>query len=219
MGLWAKLRALAITTVLFFATVEALPVPSLKHKHMRYQMAGEELDRWTLLLHGVGIEISKDELVDRVVDASRRTLKARWRVIRPWRKLSKRFKLGQAWGMFAFTDNHPGRLIVEGSQDGEAWEPVFSAPQSDNSALSAAIQNRRMRGIWDDAGDRPNPGALYRRWVDWVASRVFAVHPEFVQVRVRFERIDVWPPGHRKRKTAPSASRSRHVQTRARAAL
>jgi hypothetical protein len=53
------------------------------------------------------------------------------------------------------------------------------------------VFNRRMRGVWDDAGDRPNPGRLYSRWVTWVAKEVFEIRPDIDVVRVRFDRLSV----------------------------
>ncbi len=198
-NMWPRIRGVLITLVLFFATIEALPVPSLKRRHLKYAMAQEELQRWTGILDRFGVEVTDKELAEHVLTASKRSLGFRWKIIGPYRKLERKFKMGQAWGMFAFTDNRPGRLIVEVSSDGEHWVDVIRAPDSDGSRLASAVTNRRMRGVWDDAGDRPRPGGVYRRWVDWLARRLFAERPEVNHVRVRFEQISVWPPGHKKR--------------------
>ena len=199
MPIWPRIRAGLIAVVLLMSTLEAVPMPSMKRRHLRRQMAGEELTRWSRILDSVGIEATESEIVDFGVAVSQRAQGSRWKVIRPWRLLERKLKMGQAWGMFAYTDNHPGRLIVEGSVDGKAWETLFRAPQSDRSRLTRTLQNRRVRGIYDDAGDRPNPGKLYGRWVDWLARRIFAERPALNHLRVRFDRMDVWPPGHPER--------------------
>jgi len=199
--------------VLFFATVEAVPVPSLKKHHLRRQVAGEEIARWTGILNGAGLDVTEDDVVAFVMSASKKAVRTRWRIVRPFRRLERRLKMGQAWGLFSYTDNHPGRLIVEGSVDGSRWTVLYPDPQHNDPRLAATLVHRRIRGIWDDAGDRPHPGGLYRRWVDWLGRRVFAEYPELSQVRVHFEQLTVRPPGSSKRVGAP---KSMHMEVRSR---
>jgi hypothetical protein len=189
--MWPKVRGTLIALILLCCVVEAVPIPALRERHLNRSLAREEADRWVGVLEGLGVHMSSDELLGQVLTVSKEARAARAVVLGPWRAFSRQFKLAQAWGLFAFTDPHPGRLVLEGRAKGGEWTLLFKAPSTGDERLGRVLFNRRMRGVWDDAGDRPKPGRLYDRWVTWVAKDVFEHRPDVDVVRVRFDRLSV----------------------------
>jgi hypothetical protein len=208
---WPAIRAALIALVLCLVTIEALPLPMLSKRHMRRTVAVEEVDRWVGIMGSLGIETTRDALVDRTIALSKRSLAIRRQIIRPFRRLERIFGAGQAWGLFTFADPYPGRLVIEATRGGNAWFPLYRDPFSDGSRLAQTVRHRRVRGVWDDAGDRPNPGKLYDRFVTWLSKRIFAEDPSIQAVRVRLDRVTVRTPNQPE---AKGPDKPRHIRQR-----
>ena len=193
--MWPTVRACIIGVVLLFCAVEALPLPTLKKRHMNRQIALDEADRWVSLLQSVGVDTDRKTLVNEVLSASRVTGAIRNRVIRPWLYFSRSFGLAQRWALFTFTDPNPGRLVITARKTDGKWYTLYRAPETDTTEWATMLQYRRVRGLWDDGGDRPYPGKLYDRWVTWLGARIFENHSEIDAIRVRFDRLTIQPPG------------------------
>ena len=189
--MWPRVRGTLIALILLCCVVEAIPVPALRERHLNRSLARDEADRWVGVLDSFGVQVTSDELLDQALKVSKEARATRAIVLGPWRAFSKQLKLAQAWGLFAYTDPHPGRLVLEGRPKGGDWTLLFRAPNTGDERIGQVVFNRRMRGVWDDAGDRPKPGRLYNRWVTWVAKDVFDHRPDIDIVRVRFDRLSV----------------------------
>jgi len=213
---WPALRAVLITLVLFFTGVEALPLPMLSKRHMNRAMAKEEVDRWVEILGAAGIDTTRAELVQSTIATSRRSVAFRRRLTAPFREVEKIFGGGQAWGLFTFADPYPGRLVIEATRGGNAWFPLYRDPISDGSRLARTVRHRRIRGVWDDAGDRPHPGKIYNRFVTWLARRIFTDHPDIEEIRVRLDEVTVRTPSQPK---ARRPDKPRHIRERRRGEL
>ena len=188
------MRAALITLVLGGQLADAVPLPTLSKRDLRHPVAQQEVARWTQRLNDWGVEISRAELIDHGLAVGNSANGFRKAVLRPWYPLRRATGTGQSWGLFAFPEPHAGRLVVRGrALDGD-WEALFSAPDGDGR-LGERLRFRRVRGIYDDAGDRPKPNALWRRFSRWVAGEVFAERPDLDEVEVRIDLIHVVPPG------------------------
>ncbi|MGB0640493.1 MAG: hypothetical protein ACPGTU_14240 [Myxococcota bacterium] len=214
LSVWAKIRAGLIAAVLMFCALEAMPLPTLKKRHLNREVAKDETAHWVSLLDKVGIETNSDDLITFVMKLSKASGKKRSQVVRPWRRLERKLALGQNWGLFTYADPYAGRLVIEGSRGGNAWETLYSAPHDDGSELAELLHYRRVRAIWDDAGDRPHPGKFYNRWVTWIAGWVFENNPEVNVVRVRFDQVHIRPPKKRKSKARQKPEKPMHVRER-----
>jgi len=210
---WPGTRAFLVTVVLFFWMAEALPLPMLSRRHMNRDMAREEVQRWVAIMSDLGIQTTEKQVVNQTIAISRRSLRFRRRLVAPFRRVERIFGTGQAWGLFTYPDPYPGRLVVEGTSGGNAWTVLYRDPDSDGGYLARTVRYRRIRGIWDDAGDRPKPGKLYNRWVTWLARRVFADHPDLQKVRVRLDRVTVRTPDQ---PPVTGPDQPRHVRERER---
>jgi len=187
-------RAGLISIVLFAQLADALPLPTLSKRDLRHPVAQQEVKRWTRRLNDWGVEITRAEVIERGLAMGNGANGFRKAVLRPWYPLRRVTGTGQSWGLFAFPEPHAGRLVVRGRAVDGDWETLFSAPDGDGR-LGERLRFRRVRGIYDDAGDRPKPGTLWRRFSRWVATEVFAERPDLDEVEVRIDLIHVLPPG------------------------
>ncbi|MCK6502339.1 hypothetical protein L6R53_02895 [Myxococcota bacterium] len=215
---WPVLRALLIALVLLVHGTKALPWPDVRERDLSYGVAQDELERWAGVLGGVGIPLSAAQLSERVLDLGRASAAAQRALHGPFRPLLRLTGTGQAWGLFAYPDPYAGRLVVSSRQvqdDGQPgpWQERYRAPGQGDPWLVARLENRRIRGVYDDNGDRPKPGGFYDPFCDWVAVEIMAREPAVVEVEVRLDLVTNRVPGDR-RPAVPD--KRRHVRTRSR---
>jgi hypothetical protein len=213
-GAWPALRAALIALVLVVSWVDAMPLPELSASDLRYEMAGDEIRAWQGVLARVGIVVSEGELAEAGLAIGARSTAFRRGILRPFRPFFRVTGVGQAWGLFAYPDPHAGRLVVEGRAGEEEWQPLYVAPGADEP-LEAVLECRRVRGVYDDVGDRPRPGAAWLRFADWIAALAFARYPELDEVRVRLPYKHIVVPGRESDKKRPEVP-LRHSQVRKR---
>ncbi|MFT4979658.1 MAG: hypothetical protein ACI8S6_005570 [Myxococcota bacterium] len=191
---WAAVRALLITAVLLSQTLEAMPMPTLRESHLRRGVGQQELARWHGLLQRAGLDVTEDELADFGLSLGERASTLKRRLREPADPLRQLLGFEQDWGMFAIVTPFPGRLLIERREADGAWQPVFRAPGEGEGALARKLRYRRMRAVYDSAGDRPHPGKLYDRFSAWAAAEVFDAHPDTEAVRVQLLRMTVRLP-------------------------
>lgn len=218
---WPVLRAVLIAMVLLVHGTKALPWPDVRERDLDYGVAQDELDRWSGLLGDLGLTIPPQELAARVISVGRASSAAQRLLHGPFRPLLRVTGTGQAWGLFAYPDPYAGRLVVsarEAGADGRPgpWQERYRAPREGQPWLVDRLENRRIRGIYDDNGDRPKPGGFYDPFCDWVAVEVMARQPQVVEVEVRLDLVTNRVPGDRR---AAVPDKRRHVRTRTRTEL
>ncbi|MGE0870267.1 MAG: hypothetical protein AB7P03_17005 [Kofleriaceae bacterium] len=122
--------------------------------------------------------------------------RARNRLLRPFRWISRDLRLSQRWALFQsvtpdrFRLTVEGRLPVAGASSGE-WSRVFyraGDPALDD--YEALLEYRRVRGAWNPSG---KPPAQYLKFARWFAVKVLEDHPELDAARLRFERVRLSP--------------------------
>ncbi len=216
-GLWPVLRAALIAAVLLLHLSLAAPWPDLGASDLRYDLAADELERWTGVLSSLGVSTTPDQLADDVVALGRWSKRTQKALHGPARPLLRLTGTGQAWGLFAFPDPYPGRLVVMGrSADGGRWQTLYRAPDQGEPWLVDLLQYRKVRGIYDDSGDRPRAGFLWNRLCDELARRIFAHDPELAVVELRFDVEHVTAPAQG---DDPAKVGVRHRRIRKREAL
>ena len=212
--MWDHLRAVLLAGLLLVQAADAIPLPELKPRHLAHPVAKVELRRWARILSDMGRPTSPEEVREFGLWMGGLTTLFRKAVLGPWRPLRTFTGTGQSWGLFAYPEPQAGRLIVEGRREGEPFVPVFRAGELEEGSLGPMLRYRRLRGVWDDAGDRPQPRAVYDRLVDLIAERVFLADPHLVAVEVRIDEVSVILPAEGE---DPPEVR-RHVRTRTRPA-
>ena len=216
MRIWPVIRAVLISIVLLGQWIDALPLPELRKKDLQYPVAQDEIQRWTGVLNSLGMELTEEEVVAGALEVGRIAIKFRQITMAPIRPLKRVTGTGQSWGLFAYPDPYAGRLVVEVRQGKGEWVRRFSAPGVlAGERLSQQLRYRRVRGIYDDLGDRPKPSTMYNRFADWVAWQVFTDSPEITAVQIRLDLMYIVPPGEGE---APEDKR-RHARMRLRDAL
>ena len=203
MRAWPAVRAALISGLILVECADAMPLPELRPGHLKNPIAQDEIRRWTQVLQALGVETDEAAVTAQGLAVGERAQAFRLWFVAPFKPLRELTGTGQSWGLFAYPDPHAGRLVVEyrtaaGVEAGEAgWQLRFRAPAGAGrwDRLSQKLRYRRVRGVYDDAGDLPRPRPLYERFVDWTAREVFLVEPDAVEVRVRIDLVEVRLPG------------------------
>lgn len=201
-GRWAGLRAGLLALLCLSAAVDAVPWPP--RGGLRRPEAQAELRRQAGALRALGLPVSDAALAEAVATGVEAGLRLRDALLLPTRPLRRWAGVGQAWALFSLPAEEAGRFVIYGRTRGGAWAPLFRAGEPSASPLSAALRHRRIRAVWDEAGDRPKASPAYDRLVAWAANAVFDVHDDIVEVELRVDRARLRPPGA----PAPTASES-----------
>lgn len=216
MRAWPVIRAVLISTVLLGQWIDAMPLPELRKRDLQYPVAQDEIRRWTGVLNSLGMTLTEEEAVDGALEVGRIAIKFRQITMAPIRPLKRVTGTGQSWGLFAYPDPYAGRLVVDVREGKGEWVTLFSAPGTiGGDRISQRLRYRRVRGIYDDLGDRPKPGTMYNRFADWVAWEIFMENPEITAVQVRLDLSRIILPGEGE---VPPDKR-RHARMRLRDAL
>ena len=192
---WPATRALLISVVLLGQWIDALPLPELRRRDLDHPIAQDEVKQWTGVLNDLGMELTTEETIEGALVVGALAIDFRKFTMAPLRPIKKLTGTGQSWGLFAYPDPYAGRLVIDVREEKEEWQTLFSAPGSGFGTLTQKMRYRRVRGIYDDNGDRPRPGALYNRFADWVAWEIFQEHPEVDAVQIRLDLMRIIPPG------------------------
>ena len=205
-----------IGIVLLSQWLDALPLPELRKKDLQYPVAQDEITRWTGVINSLGVAVTEEEVVTLALEMGRIAIAFRQHTMAPLRPLKRLTGTGQSWGLFAYPDPYAGRLVVDVREGKGEWVTRFSAPGTIGAdRLSQLLRYRRVRGIYDDIGDRPKPGATYSRFADWVAWEVFTESPEITAVQIRLDLVHVTLPGEGE----ALPEKRRHARLRLRDAL
>jgi hypothetical protein len=182
---WA--RAFAITLVLVLQLLDAVPLPELREHHLANPVAQQELRRWSAVLTDAGVAVTPKELAEVGLQLGSVATTFREAVLKPWYPFRRLTGTGQSWGLFAYPEPATGRLVVEGTGPSGTTE-FYRAPGGNNDSLEHILEYRRVRGVYDDASDRPKPRKVYRRFGEWMAVRLMTENPELTVVQTRLDR-------------------------------
>ena len=192
---WAGVRAALIGVVLIVQLLDAIPLPEISRRDLRWPIAQAEVTRWTRLAQDLGMDIEESDTEDLALALGGGAGRFRKAVLGPTRPFRRVTGTGQAWGLFAYPDPFAGRLVISGRTDDAAPIELYRAPGQGEAWLVDLVEYRRIRGIYDDNGDRPRPGGMHRALTRWIARRVLARHPEFDEVEIRLDLVEVHLPG------------------------
>ena len=209
---WPVIRALLIGILLMGQWIDALPLPVLREQDLKYPIAQNEITRWTAMLNSLGADLTEEEAVAGALKVGEAAIQFRKISMAPIRPIKRWTGTGQSWGLFAYPDPFAGRLVIRARPEEGDWQTLFSAPGSRLDPYHSKMRYRRVRGIYDDNGDRPTPGKLYNRFCDWVAWELFQENPDLVTVEIRLDMVRIIPPGGEE----PPPDKRRHVRTRQR---
>ena len=190
---WPSLRAAVLALLCASALVDAVPWPQVSG--LRRPEARAELRRQAAALRALGLPVGEEGLQRAVQRGVRVGLQAREALLWPTRPLRRWAGVGQAWALFSLPAEEAGRLVVYGRARGGAWAPLFRAGDPSRTPLAPALRHRRLRGVWDEAGDRSPAAPAYGRLAEWLTRAVFDAHDDIFEVELRVDQVRLRPPG------------------------
>jgi len=190
---------LLILGVLLFQARLAAPWPDLDRRDLSYQLAQDELDSGVALLARLGISTTRQALSQDVLRLGQLASRTKHASRAPFGPLLRLTGTGQAWGLFAYPDPYAGRLVIAARRlqaDGSLtpWQELYRAHGQGEAWLCTVLEYRRVRGVYDDNGDRPKPGIFYDRFADWIAAEIMVREPDVAEVQVRLDRVTIRSP-------------------------
>ena len=191
-----RLRGALIGIVVLVYGFTAAPLPRhVSRSLFKNPVAREELSRWSEVAAGAGVEVTPRELAELAYDVGRAVARFRTAVVDPFRPWYRYTGTGQGWGLFAYPDSHPFRLVIEGRATGGPWRALFLPWGESEGVWGAQLRYRRLRAVYDTLAHRKDPGEMMERFADAAAAAAFARDPSLETVRVRFERLHSPRPG------------------------
>ena len=211
--LWPRWRAGLIALVLFVHTCAALPIPRpVRAEDARTPTAQDELRLWVGVFGRLGLEVSKEDLLDLVNGVGKLCVNTRSAIMGPFRPILRLTGTGQAWALFAYPDRYPNLLQVEVRQPDGSWELVYASADPEHAFMAPQFAFRRVRGVYDTAAAKGAPGKVYDRFADWVAREALEAWPEATDARVKMVQRRVTLPGE----PADADEKTRLVRLRSR---
>lgn len=203
---WPALRAALLLGVVGQAALDAVPLPRITEGQLAEASLRAELRAHAQALAALRARLPAP-LAEQLptpapaavgallISLSHKCNIARDLALAPTAPLRRALGLGQSWGLFALPSPEVGRLVVRGLREDGVWVDVFRAGEGGAPALAGPLAGRRLRGVWDEAGDRARPWPSWARLVDWIAAQAFAADPALIEVEVRIDRERLHLPG------------------------
>jgi hypothetical protein len=233
------LRGAALLAVVAVQGFAALPLPhSARKSQYDTPIAREEIARWQGALAGMGIRVTRGEIVDVAWASAQGSVTLRKTVLAPFDGPLRWTGTGQGWGLFTTPDAFPHQLRVwiqpvpggttggttcaglHGTEGGPppsvtpppdpAWRLVYAGLDDTADWRVDQLAYRRVRGVYD--GQTTRPGAAWENVARWIADRALEDFPEAARVRVGFVRRHSVVPGE----TPDPTETTRHLRIHAR---
>lgn len=206
------LRAAIALSVVVVCVVAALPMPGPgSRSSLNSVNAQQELQTWVELLANVGWTTDKRTLGEQVMWLGTSARSARGAVVDPFEPLFRITQSQQGWGLFAYPDVRPHRLIIEGRRRHGDYEVLYRSSDDQADWLASFLEYRRVRAMYKPGLSSP-PG--YTAVATEIARRLYRDYPDMTLVRVRFTRSHSVPPWVVPAPEDPDASIHMRVRTR-----
>ncbi|MBX3158471.1 MAG: hypothetical protein KF773_21055 [Deltaproteobacteria bacterium] len=106
--------------------------------------------------------------------------------LRPFAWITRDLRFTQRWALFQSASPSRFRMAVDGRDHAGAWRALYRAGDPSASEDAELLEYRRIRGAWNPT---VRTMGQYPAFVDWLAARLLATHPDLVAIRVRMERV------------------------------
>jgi hypothetical protein len=191
---WPTARAALIALAIVISLFEGCPTPRASPANLATEVNQAELERWTGILGGVGVETTPATLGERVVGLSDSVNAIHGRLLAPFRPFFDVLAVSQRWSLFPIADTHPVWMHLEARCSGASdFRLVYRPNDSRAEWEETVLEYRRVRATWNPS--IRGPRAAYPTFVDWVARRLFDQRPECDAIRVRYLEMTLPEPG------------------------
>jgi hypothetical protein len=114
-------------------------------------------------------------------------------VLRPVQWIGQGANVRQRWKLFPVASRQRYRMWIEGREPDGAWMLLYRPHDPEHTSLSARLEYRRIRGLWNPGTHAPRAG--YPAFATWVAGVLLARDARLHEIRVRMEKIEILPRG------------------------
>ncbi len=184
---WPHIRAALVSLHLMAVVMMALPGPpdeALDREEWQNRHIQSQLDAWAARLSGPLLEVTPQELEDRLYALASGWVRGRRAILTPFRPYWTYCGTRQSWQMFTAAEYTTSRLHVDVRERG-AWRPVHINRDPEYPWLDGWLSHHRLRPVVHSCGRTPEGVESFAGWVAEQAARDF---PEAEAVRVRYFR-------------------------------
>lgn len=170
---WREIRAGLVALVIAVGLLDGCPIPSRAERPVMKRRLSP------------GMVAAVDQL-----DEVRREL------LRPFRKIGELAGLRQRWKLFSGASRNRFRMHIEARRDPSSadWELLYRPLDDEHDFMHEQLEYRRVRGAWNPSTSY-GPRGGYGPFATWIANRVFALDPGYVEVRIQMEKMKIGPHG------------------------
>lgn len=170
---WREIRAALIALVIAVGLADGCPLPTPRDRPVMKQRLGPGA-------------VAAVDAIDRV----------RYKALTPFRPIGELTQLRQRWKLFSGASRNRYRMHIEARRDltRDDWVLLYRPLDDEHDFLTDELEYRRVRGTWNPSTTY-GPRGGYGPFATWVADRVFAHDPTFVEVRVRMQKVRIGPHG------------------------
>ncbi len=192
---WPHVRAVLVALHVGAITLLALPVPDGAWDRAAWQQptVRQEMYHWSDALNAVGLQITPEQLEDRLWHLANRYASARDSVLAPFGPYYEYCGTFQGWRMFSGPQMFPAALHIDVSEAG-AWRPVFVERDPRYAWLARELDSYRFRALRFRLQSSAGFGSDYDRFARWLAVRAATDFPGADRVRVRLFRYRLRTP-------------------------
>ncbi len=195
---WPALRAAAISVVLAFNLLAALPKPGrLDASLLARPEAQLELTRWASLFASVGLPMDEDTLGALTIQVSNRWLAARRWALAPYQPILDVTQTQQGWSLFAYPDRSPTRFEIAWRPDQGEWRVIYLTGHPTQAWTAGRFRYRRVRAMYNPGAKMPPPlvGLTRALTAEWGQAE-----PSATELRFRLLQKFTDLPGERPRR-------------------
>lgn len=189
----AWLRAIFLTGLVVLSALSAVPTfGTASAERLQRPFEQAEIARWHALLRGLGLELSREQLVELYLGFASRMAEAQALVQAPLRWLTELTETRQAWTLFGTPNAFPPAFRLQ-AWDANGARVLYESGDPERRWQERLLGYRRVRASYNPS--RAGPPHTYPGVCRRLSELVFAEQPEVERVRCSIMRRAVPLPG------------------------
>lgn len=212
---WRHVAVVLIGIHVVAVFLHAMPSPGsgLRRADWDQPTVQGEFETWAGHLGGLGIEITSEELQDRVYVFAKGYQDGYAALTDPFKPYYRTCGTWQSWRMFVAPHKYPSKLQIRVRIDNR-WVPVYEARSTVLTWRGYQLDHERMRAALFRYGwGRKYPGT-WNAFARWIAREAAADFPQADQVNLRFIHYRTPSPEEVRAGEVPDVEYTRSVRFR-----